>query len=349
MFEIVETNLRWNNILKSFQMVDSYYSYEYGKLFANIEKGKLLGAYYEENGSKIFYPFIVREIPNIHINAFDIVTPYGYGGPIVEGNPNIIKGFYEHLSDFCSSKNIITETIRFHPLYKNYRYGKDVMDIEYIRKTTAVDLTKPLEEIRLNYTSSNKRNIKKARNNNISCFIAEGTKENVDLFIEMYKETMNRNNANDFYYFGEQYFYEQIKETEISKTLLLFAKRENEVIAGTLVIVGTEFAHYHLGASKTKYLEYRPNNLLFDFMIEVCKSFGSKELHLGGGYQENDGLFKYKTSFTNNHNYDYFIGKKIHNLDKYEDVMEYLKKRYELKDHYFPIYRGKLERKIQNA
>ncbi|MEH7226766.1 GNAT family N-acetyltransferase, partial [Bacillus sp. JJ1566] len=226
---------------------------------------------------------------------------------------------------------------------------KDVMDIEYIRKTTAVDLTKSLEEIRLNYTTSNKRNIKIANNNNISCYVAESTKENVDKFIGMYKETMDRNNASDYYYFDDQYFYEQVKKTEISKTLLLFAKRVDEIIAGTLVIVGKEFSHYHLGASKTKYLEYRPNNLLFDFMIEACKSFGSKELHLGGGYQENDGLFKYKTSFSNNRNYDYFIGKKIHNKEIYNNVIEYLKKQYELKEDYFPIYRGKLERKVQNA
>ncbi|MEH7096681.1 GNAT family N-acetyltransferase, partial [Neobacillus vireti] len=193
----------------------------------------------------------------------------------------------------------------------------------------------------------NKKNIKKARKNNLTCFIADNTKENIEAFIDLYRETMDRNHASSYYYFDEEYFFEQVKETGTSETLLLLAKWKNEIIAGVMVLVGKEFSHYHLGASKTKYLELRPNNLLFDFMIEICKSKGSQLLHLGGGYQEDDGLFKFKTAFTSNNNYEYYLGKKIHNTERYKVITESLQNQYELDESYFPIYRGKLvKRKI---
>ncbi|RSK53485.1 GNAT family N-acetyltransferase [Bacillus canaveralius] len=344
-FKIIDQATLWNVLLKTFINIDCYYSYEYGKLFANKENGELFAAYFEDNTTKIFYPFIKRKVA-YEEETYDIVTPYGYGGPLVEGSDISILEFYQLFSEYCSLNNIIAETIRFHPLYKNNKIFEKVMDIEYIRQTTSVDLTVSLEEIRQNYSSMNKRNIKKAKMNNVSCFIGENNLDNIHKFIQMYKETMDRNKAASYYYFDENYFIEQVKDTSISKTYLLFAQFNHEIIAGIMVIVGKEYSHYHLGASKTNHLELKPNNLLFDFMIEFCISKGSKDLHLGGGYQENDGLFKFKTSFTNNNNHDYYIGKKIHNLNQYNDIIDNLKKLYEINENYFPAYRGQMKRKI---
>ncbi len=348
-FKVVEDSYTWNKILKKFKTIDSYYSYEYGKLFATIENGQLLGAFLEDHTTKVFYPFIKREIPGDYKGLYDIVTPYGYGGPLIEGDSKKIDPFYTFFSEYCETENIITETIRFHPLYKNDAYCKEILNVQYIRKTTSVDLSFPLEKIRQNYSSMNKKNIKKAKSNQLSCFMAQSSIENIEIFLDMYKETMDRNNAIGYYYFDRSYFLDQVKETCISKTYLLFTQFEGEIIAGVMVILGKEFAHYHLGASRTKYLDYRPNNLLFDYMIEFCKSLGAKQLHLGGGYQENDGLFAYKTSFTNNNNHDYYIGKKIYNLTKYQEVVGTIKENYEVNENFFPVYRGIINKKVLHS
>ncbi|WML47805.1 GNAT family N-acetyltransferase [Neobacillus sp. PS3-34] len=345
-FLIVEEPDTWNSILKDFKNIDCYYSFEYGSLFAENENGKLFAAYFEDSETKIFYPFIRREIPHVNDTIFDIVTPYGYGGPIIYGKSQVIIKFYEVFSKYCKLNKIITETIRLHPLYENYLLCKNIMDLEYIRQTTAVDLTPSLDQIRMNYTSVNKRNIKKARKHNLTCVIAEKTNENIQTFIDLYKETMDRNKASSYYYFNNSYFFEQVNDTDICRTFLLFAKMNNEIIAGVLVFVGQEYSHYHLGASKTKFLELRPNNILFDFMIEFCRSKGSKILHLGGGYKENDGLFKFKTSFTNNNNYKYFIGKKVHDTHQYQQIIEKLSEEYLMNENFFPMYRGKLRNKL---
>lgn len=343
LFFTISDKRQWDFILESFKKTDVYYSFDYGNLFASRENGKLLAAYYEDESSKVFYPFIKRKVEWDKEEMFDIVSPYGYGGPLLEGSCDSLEIFYKYFTDYCKENNILTETIRFHPIYKNHEQCMKVMEVKYIRKTTAVDLTMPLDEIRKQYSTMNKRNIKKARSKGLFCFLAEKNQENIQTFIEMYKETMNRNQADEYYYFEEKYFYEQLNNTEISESFLLFAKYEEEIIAGVIVLKGEEFSHYHLGASRTSFLHLKPNNLLFDFMIEFCQLKGSTHLHLGGGYSEYDGLFEFKSSFTNQNHYDYYIGKRVYDEIIYDQIKEDVKSRFKVNEEYFPIYRGRKE------
>jgi hypothetical protein len=344
-FEIIENEGIWSKTISHFNNPDCYYSYQYGNLFARKEEGSLLSAYYEDREGKVFYPFIRRKVPYIEEDIFDIVTPYGYGGPLIDGDLEIVEKFYKEFTIYCKSQSIITETIRFHPMYENHHFYKKLMEVSFIRQTTAVDLSASLEDIRKQYSSMNKRNIKKAQNQALTCFVAENKQENIRIFMDLYKETMDRNSAVTYYYFDEDYFSNQLKETDLSNTFLLFTKLGHEIIAGVMVLIGEEFSHYHLGASRTNFLGMKPNNVLFDYMIEFCKLKGSKLLHLGGGYRKDDGLFKFKTSFTNHNNYNYYMGRKIHNPELYKEIIERLKEQYHLNDHYFPIYRGQIKDK----
>lgn len=345
LLKIISQKNDWERVLNLFKNLDVYYSYEYGKLFERVDKGELLGAYFERGNDRLFYPFILRSINIFEGLYYDIVTPYGYGGPYVEGDKNIVGEFYKEFEQYCNEKRIITETIRFHPLLENHDYCKSVINLQYIRQTTAVNLEDSLINIRDEYTSMNKRNIKKAIKNNIRCFVAEKTLENINIFKELYEETMNRNKALDYYYFDQEFFINQLENTKISKSYLLFAEYDLEIIAGVIVLIGKNFAHYHLGASRTEYLKLRPNNLLFDFMIEFSKQKECSLLHLGGGYQENDGLFQFKTSFTNGNNYDYYIGKRIYNPKVYEELNRLIEEKYEVNPNYFPKYRGIIKKK----
>jgi hypothetical protein len=344
-FEIIEKEEIWTNTISHFINPDCYYSFGYGRLFAKKENGSLFAAYYEDDDGKIFYPFIKRKVPFME-DLYDIVTPYGYGGPLIEGDRKSIDRFYKEFCTYCESQRVITETIRFHPCYGNYKLLENVMDVKYVRKTTAVDLRTSLETIREQYSSMNKRNIKKAKNHGLYCFVAENNQENLNIFMDLYKETMDRNQAVGYYYFNEEYFHNQLNETDLSNTFLLFSQKNQEIIAGVLVLVGKALSHYHLGASRTKYLELKPNNLLFDYMIEFCHSKGSQLLHLGGGYSEDDGLFKFKSSFTNKNNFNYYLGRRIHNPELYQKIIKELKEKYHLDEQYFPIYRGKLKGKM---
>jgi hypothetical protein len=336
-FKVIDDRNIWYEYVKEFENPDIYYSYEYGEIFAQKEQGKILAAYYENDGVKIFYPFIKRAVNN---EFYDIVTPYGYGGPLVQGEKKSIKEFNKHFKQYCLENGILTEVIRFHPLIENHDISFDSSDVQYIRKTTAVDLSGSLEEIRSYYTPLTKRNIRKARKNNVSCYVAEKSMENIRKFQRIYNEAMDRNEADDYYYFNEKELEAQLKDTPLSKNYLLFARHNNQIIAGIILFIGKEFGHYHLGGSLSAYLKLRPNNLLFDFMIEIAREQGVEKLHLGGGYQEEDGLFNFKSSFTNSNHYDYFMGKMIHNNHEYDNLLKKLKLE-SSEDGFFPIYRSK--------
>src|SRR5690554_736175 len=98
---------------------DIYFEDNYGKLYEKIEKGVSQVYYFEDDFGKIKTQFIKREIP-IKIkgdNYFDIVTPYGYGGPIImeceEGKrEKLLSAFNDSFKKYCKENNIVSEFIR---------------------------------------------------------------------------------------------------------------------------------------------------------------------------------------------------------------------------------------------
>ncbi|MDN7241616.1 GNAT family N-acetyltransferase [Planococcus sp. N028] len=339
--EVIETNKRWNEVVNKFEKNDVYYTFEYCDAAAIQEGGIARLIYFKNDHGKVIYPIILRKI-EVKINQplFDIITPYGYGGPLLMGGKEVLEEFKTIFHAYCKANGIVTEVIRFHPLLNNVSYLGSYCDLQYIRKTTAIDLKLDLRVIRKSYSKMNKRNINKARKHGLQCREVEKSLNNIAIFLKLYRETMNRKNANNFYYFDEKLVKQQLKNTAISKSHLLFTFYGEKVISAVILFTTPLFAHYHLGASDAEYLSYRPNNLIFDYMVEVAKKEGSKLLHLGGGYHENDSLFKYKISFTNNNLFDYFIGKNIFDQKLYNEIVATKTFRADMEKDYFPLYRS---------
>ena len=342
-FKIISEKSDWENKINTLDISEIFYTFEYCKAAEKIEKGEAKLAIFENKSGEIVYPFILRRINShdMNSNIFDIVTPYGYGGPYIKGEvANNIRIFRKFFEIYCQEQNIVTEVIRFHPLLNNHIPMQHCMDLAYIRKTTAVNLENDIDFIRTKYSTMNKRNIKKARKNGVFCVAVEKNEVNINIFIELYSETMKRNNALEFYYFNNEIIADMLKDTNNSSSHLLFAFYEGRVVSAVILYHCGEISHYHLGASKTQYLHLKSNNILFDFMICYSKQKNAKIIHLGGGYSENDGLFSFKSSFSNNNHFEYFLGKKILNDEIYEKLNENLSENNNLNGAYFPRYRA---------
>ncbi len=327
----LKQNDDWKPFVQLFEHLDAYYDPVYVKLMAAKDQGTAEAVYFEKNGTRIFYPFIKRP----YLEFFDIVTPYGYGGPVVEGDLSLLKDFYSHINQLAKEQGIITEKIKCHPLLTPAKELSEIMELENVQQTTAVDLTSSYEEIRQGYSSSNKRNINKAKRKGVQVIVDEDLRYLKD-FQHLYEETMTRNEADTSFYFPDDYYEEQMKESILYEPKLLIARHEDKTIAGAIVLLGKQLAHYHLGASSSEYLPLRANNLLFDEMVQYCQKQGHSLLHLGGGTGGDDGLFRFKSSFTNGNHFDFKIAK--HVLD--QDVYRQLTKDKTLQQqHYFPGYR----------
>jgi len=71
---------------------------------------------------------------------------------------------------------------------------------------------------------------------------------------------------------------------------------EGNLIAGILFIIDGGIAYYKFSASYLEALQYRPNNLLMDRLIQYCDEKGIEKLNLGftGSSDEYQGLRQYK-------------------------------------------------------
>lgn len=328
---------------------DVYFIKEYGEIFEKNNEGKLESFYFKSNNGSILYRYLKREIP-IKIEEkiyYDTVTPYGYGGPIlleindIKNIDKLVKEFNTELEKKFKLENIISSFLRFHPLLKNDLSFKSIFEIEYNRDTIAMSLES--EKIIWDAIHSKCKNmIRKAEKNNIQIIIKEKIDyKEIKEFYNLYKNTMMKNNAADYYLFSEKFFINTF-ELLRGNVKLANAVYENKIIASAIILEYGEYMHYHFSGSDSDYKKLAATNLLlYKVALYGCKK-GLKYFHLGGGYLGNDdSLFKFKESFNKNEKYKFYIGKKIYNQEIYNELVNKRKESLKgLNYNFFPLYRN---------
>jgi hypothetical protein len=354
LYEIVskQDKDKWSNILKAFHPWHDVYSLlAYAELYSNQEKGCPELFVYHHKNKKIVYPYLLRRVDTLpfvkqHFTnpIYDIVTPYGFGGPVYQGelSENEAKEFRSTFEEYCQRKFIITEFTRFHPLTKNDLSFHPHMKVEQLRKTVSINLSISEEDMFNNFHSNHRRNVRKAIKNNLTFEMYRGSEAIPFLptFIKLYYETMDKNNAKSYYYFSEEYFNQLIRTLKDHVTLSV-VRLENEIIASALFFICGPYMHYHLGCSNRDKLNLGTNPFLFFEAAKWGKENGARLLHLGGGYQDDDPLFTFKKRFNEEGISPFYAGKKIHLPESYHYINRLWKLHYkkEPQEDYFPIYR----------
>lgn len=320
---------------------DIYFDLKYAKTYEQNNEGKVKEFIYENCLGSGKIVFLEREIP-IKINEkkyYDITTPYGYGGPIFKIEKNIEKNFFldsffSEFENYCKENNIISSFIRFHPLEKNYMGLEKYMELEEKSHTVAINL-ESLEVINKNLEKKCKKNLKKALKEKLTLKISSS--EAILDFFELYKETMDKNSANKYYYFDINYF-ENLFENLDENIKIFSVYRGEDIVASSIIFLGSEFIHAHLGGNNKIAYDIGARTYLY---LEIAK-WGMlnnyKYFHLGGGYGgDESSLYKFKKGFNKNEEFKFIVGKKIFNTKIYDT----LAKEIFVKDkNYFPAYRG---------
>jgi serine/alanine adding enzyme len=328
--------------------LDIYYNLDYCKLYEKKNE-KIEKFVYESEIGKILNIFLKRKIEILlDKEYYDITTPYGYGGPVIlnlndESKKEVlIQGYYEAFSKYCKENDIVSEFIRFHPIYQNALDFAKVYNADFLRKTIGTNLKDYIDPVNSEFSKSAKREIKNAKKNNLVLEIIENPK-NLDNFKKVYFETMKRNLADSFYYFDNSYFDNVIKF--LSKDILLVQILENnEILASELYFKAGKILHAHLLGVSQRGLELNIGSLIEATAAEYGKNKGYIYIHHGGGRSNDpeDGLFKYKKKFGKNTEFNFYIGKKIWNKEIYDKLVD--KKEItdeDKKSNYFPLYRIK--------
>jgi len=354
MYEVFSfKNKKWENIIKE-NNLDIYFSPYYLKIWEDYGDGKTQAFLYENSVGKVLYPYFIREINfgNINKTFFDISTSYGYGGPILleckkNNVPLLVKEFRNEFNEYAYQKDIISEFIRFHPIYKNYKYfiNSDI-ECKFLRNTVEINLLKEPEEILMSMKATTRNEVHQALRNKLNIqFYLKPSIENIRKFNRIYLTTMKRLEASEYYEFNLEYFINTFDLLE-ENAEIAFVFYEGNIISSSIFLLSDNLVHYHLSGSLSEYKSYRPNNLMLYKAALRYKAMGKKYFHLGGGHRGNDSLFKFKKGFNKNGTLDFYVGTKINNKDIYNDLVKEWKIKNKLeedfKSDYFPLYRCKL-------
>ena len=346
----IDKNEKWDKIVKSFMNYDVYYLSCYVKAFQIHGDGEPLLFYYDDGCTKAMNVVMKRDIANdkyfkgkIPIDTwFDLSTPYGYGGFIVEGkvSDKILKVIDERYTKLCKKEGIVTEFVRFHPVTNNINSVPHIYDTSKLGKTITMELNSQ-SQIWDELTSKNRNVIRKALKSGVEIFWGRDPKL-FDKFITLYNATMDKDNADDYYYF-EKDFYDSVISDLKYNSLMFYAMYEDKIIAMSIMLFTNEQMHYHLSASEREYMKFAPTNLLLYEAACWGAENGYKTLHLGGGLgSKEDGLFNFKKAFNKDSGTHFSIGRKIFDEEKYEELVEIRKKNgsFDEDNQFFPLYRG---------
>ncbi len=344
------SNSKWADLVKLYNL-DIYFTPQYCKIWEDYADGKAQAFLYESSLGKILYPYLVRKIGYIksNINYFDISTPYGYGGPVLleykeNEIPLLVKKFRAEFNTYAHKKGIISEFIRFHPVYKNYIYFLDSdIKCKYVRNTIEMNLTLAKEEILKNMNASARNQVRQAIRNGLNVvFKNNPALEDIKLFYKIYSENMNKLGASDYYKFSLIFFlntFSLLKEN----SEIAFVYKDNNLISSGIFLFGNDVTHYHFSGSLRQYSYLRPTNIMLYEAALKYKSMGKKCFHLGGGYSGNDSLYSFKKGFNKNSVLDFYVGNKINNKYIYDKLVKEwkIKNRIEesFESDFFPLYR----------
>lgn len=310
----------WDNIVKSFANWEVYYLSGYVRAFTVRQEGEPILIYLEGKTTKAVNVVLKRDLREVFLDLseplYDLITPYGYGGFLVEGTEieDIKNAYYR----FCAENKFVSEFVRFAPFVQD-KNRFDLYQIVVLGKTISVPLDGE-ETIWQNFSSKNRNVIRKAMKSGVMIH-QDRSMETFRNFKRLYNLTMDKNHADPYYYFGDE-FYESIHTDLAHNSTIFYADLDGEMIAASIILFGNQSMHYHLSGSKREFQHLAPTNLLLYEAACWGNRQGFRTFHLGGGVgAKEDSLFSFKKAFYRGEPNEYRIGKACFMPEAYEDLL----------------------------
>ncbi|MEZ4599762.1 MAG: GNAT family N-acetyltransferase [Syntrophotaleaceae bacterium] len=303
--------------------------------------------------STIAYPFFLRPVNTLPFAAganeprWDIFTPE-YTGPLIVKKGGLSesdrKSFVERFERYCGRNNIVAEFAHMTPWHGN----EDLLDPAYTvlnREIVYIDLT--MGESALwskSLTSDTRRMTRQAEKAGVRVRRAESI-EDVKAFQKLHASTMDRRKALECYRLPLKYF-TTIFESMPNNAFLVLAEFENHLVAGGLFFHGGDDVYWHLSAADMDYSRVRPvNQYLWSTILWAART-GKRRMLLGGGYKEDDGIFRFKAGFSPLR-VMFSVHKRIHDETAYKKLATAWSLYYGVplgKAQFFPAYRSPVEK-----
>lgn len=275
----------------------------------------------------VLYPFLLRDLQAEDFwgkeacPAFDIVTPYGYGGPFAWGERErepAAESFWKHWEEWAVSKGVVCEFLRLSLFPETMLFYPG--EVEKKSSNVVRELESPLETIWMDFAHKVRKNVKRAQKEGVNVEVdLEG--RYLDDFLRIYKDTLDRREAKDTYYFSPQYF-ESIVQNLSGQYALFHAYCRGKCVSTEMVLVSRNNIYSFLGGTHASFYPARPNDMLKHRIISWGQEQGKKHFVLGGGYEPEDGIYKYKLAFAPHGAVSFYVGKRIFLPETYLELIE---------------------------
>lgn len=337
-------------------MKDIFFEKEYGKLYEELENGKCEVFEFSHPLGAVRHLFIKREIPQALRGEtyYDIVTPYGYGGPLIldcdpENKARLVEEFHNAFHQYCEEHRIVSEFIRFHPILKNAKDFESCYQVKFTRKTVGTNLKDYEDPVQSEFSKSTRKSIRKALREGLECRVTRNP-DNLDKFQELYYANMERIGADSFYYFDNSYF-SRCLDYFGEYIILVEAVYEGQVIGAELHFHYNDLIHTHLSGTLAEFQHLSPVYVMTQAIAEWGKKNGADLVHAGGGTTNDpeDSLYLFKKKFGQNTEFDFHIGQKVWNEAIYSELCRITGT--ETEEGFFPAYRSKAreEKLVESA
>ena len=333
---------QWDTVVRSFKEYDVYWLSGYVKAFQIHGDGDPLLFFFEDGSTRGINVVMKRDVAKDERfkglieedQYYDFATPYGYGGWIIEGEET--ENLFKAYSTWLEKNGIISEFVRFHPMIRNHEACKVFYEVIQLGEVVHMDLESP-EIIWNNIISKNRNMIRKAIKNDVVIYNGRFP-EIYDKFRTIYNRTMDKDDAEEYYYFGPE-FYKSVLEDLSLNAQVFWAEKDGQVVAASIMIGANGYLNYHLSGSLREFSSLAPGNLiLYTAALWGCAN-GYRSFYLGGGVGSGeDSLFKFKRAFNKGELNHFYIGNKIYDQEKYNEL---LGMRVAIDNPgFFPKYRG---------
>ena len=350
---------QWIEVLDEFNIKDPHYLPAYLRLFES-EADRTVHTHFGGNGmlfvygdsrNHVIYPFFKRSISDIPLlgnsaaGLFDIVSPYGYGGPLAQVEDESIseelwKGFFSSFDVFCRDSNIVSEFCRLHPMFENHipisKFSKGT--IQRKGRVLYVNLDRSEEEIIAGMGKLHRRDARRASRDPSLAFYIDNEKKFIGDFFNLYTETMVRHEAHRCYMFSLDFFKRACQLLGDHLTLSSVT-HDGMVVSGLLSIRYGDLLYHWLAGGKREYFHLNTQNLLYYESILQAHREGYKYCIEGGGVSaEEDSVFKFKEGFSRQSK-DFYVYKRIHLQEEYDKLVKLQRTGVNSGEDFFPWYR----------
>jgi hypothetical protein len=302
------------------------------------------------NTCVILYPFLLRDLSFqkycFSLKAFDITSAYGYSGPFYLGprpSEECIGRFWHSLHGWAHENRVVSEFVRF-SLFPETQLpypGDRWLAGEHVVRS----LNTPEPKRWMEFEHKVRKNVKTAIRNGVR-IETDASGSTLNQFLEVYHRTLVRRSAHSEYYLSPQYF-ETLRRHLLGHFIFFHAILDGKTISTELVLLSADRIYSFLGGTLEEYFYCRPNDLLKYEIMKWGAARGKQHFVLGGGYQKEDGIFRYKLAFAPEGRRSYFLGGTVLHRGLYDDLLRHRSdyeatqgKQWQPKEPFFPAYRS---------